>query len=185
MRNSHLRETVEIVGVISIVAALLLVAWEIHQANRIAATEIEMRLGHGFDELNLRRATMPDFAKLYPKMRAPGNHLVTATEESQIEGLAEHLANIYYSAQVAHDNGLLDTQGLESYRQDLVRILDQLPGLAPALARIHDSSPEMRAMPVFQPLRDFEARRASPAGDEPEGQEQRSESAIGVDQRAN
>ena len=165
MKDSHLREFVEIVGVISIVAALLLIAWEIHQANRIAVTEIEMRLGDGFDELHLRRATTPDFAKLYPKMRAPGNHLVTATEESQIQGLAEHLVNIYYSAQVAHDNGLLGTQALESYRQDLAQTLQQLPGLAPAFARIHDASPELHAMPVFQPLRDFQARRASQASD--------------------
>jgi hypothetical protein len=171
MKDRHLREIVEIVGVISIVAALLLVAWEIHQANRIAVAEIEMRLGHGFDELHLRRATTPDFAKLYPKMRAPGNHLVTATEASQIEGLAEHLVNIYYSAQVAHDNGLLGTQELESYRQDLAQTLEQLPGLAPAFARIHDSTPEMRAMPVFQPLRTFEVRRAPKASELPEGQD--------------
>ena len=159
MKDSHLREFVEIVGVISIVAALLLVAWEIHEANRIAVAEIEMRLGRGSDELHLRRATTPDFAKLYPKMSAPGNHLVTATEESQIRGLAQHLANIYYSAQVARDNDLIDAQDLDSYRQDLAQTLERLPGLAPALLEIHDSAPEMRAMPVFQPLRDFEARR--------------------------
>jgi hypothetical protein len=154
-----MREFVEIVGVISIVAALLLIAWEIQHSNRIAAAEIEMQLGRGFEELYLQRATTPDFAKLYPKMRSPGSHLVTATEESQIQGLARHLVNVYYSAQVAHDNGLLDAQGLESYRQDLEQTLQRLPGLAPAFVRIYDSTPGMRAMPVFQPLRDVEARQ--------------------------
>ena len=43
MNDRHLREIVEIVGVISIVAALLLVAWEIRQANHMTATEIELR----------------------------------------------------------------------------------------------------------------------------------------------
>jgi len=171
MKDNHLREIVEIVGVISIVAALLLVAWEIHQANRIAVVEVEMRLDSGFDELHLQRATKPDFAKLYPKMRAPGNHLVTATEESQIQGLAEHLVKLYYSAQVAYDNGLLDAQGLESYRQDLARTLERLPGLAPAIVRIHDSTLEMRAMPVFQPLRDLESRRVPDAADAPKPQD--------------
>ena len=166
MKDRHLREIVEIVGVISIVAALLLVAWEVHEANRIAVAEIELRLGQGVDELHLRRATTPDFAKLYPKMRAPGNHLVTATEESQIEGLAQHLANIYYSAQVAHDRGLLGAQDLESYRQDLARVLEELPGLAPAFTRIHDATPDMRAMPVFQPLRNFEGQRIPKASDD-------------------
>lgn len=171
MKDRHLREIVEIVGVISIVAALLLVAWEIRQSNRIAVAEIEMRLGDEFDELHLQRATKPDFAKLYPKMNSPGKHLVTATEESQIQGLAEHLVNLYYSAQVAHDNGLLDAQGLESYRQDLAQTLERLPGLAPAIVRIHESTLEMRAMPVFQPLRDLEARRVPDATDAPEPQD--------------
>ncbi len=153
-----MREIVEIVGVISIVAALLLIAWEIQHANRIAAADIEMQLGRGFEELYLQRATTPDLAKLYPKMRSPGNHLVTATEASQIQGLARHLVAIYHSAQVAHDNGLLDAQGLESYRQDLAQTLEQLPGLAPAFVRIYDSTPEIRAMTVFEPLRDIEAR---------------------------
>jgi hypothetical protein len=159
MKNSHLREIVEIVGVISIVAALLLVAWEIRQANRIAAAEIEMRLDRGLEEMSLRRATSPDFAKLFPKLSSPGSHLVTATEESQIRGLAQHLVNTYYSAQEAHDKGLLDAPGLDVFRQDLAKTLERLPGLVPAVRSIHDSTPRMRAMPVFQPLRDIEVRR--------------------------
>lgn len=167
MRDRHLREIVEIVGVISIVAALLLVAWEIREANRITTAEIEMRLARDLDQLNLRRATAPDFAKLYPKLSAPENHLVTATEESQIQGIARHLAGVYVSAQVAHDKGLLDAQDLDAYRQELARTLERLPGLIPALRRIHDSTPEMRAAAVFQPLRDAEARRVPRAADGP------------------
>jgi GNAT superfamily N-acetyltransferase len=159
MNDRHLREIVEIVGVISIVAALLLVAWEIHQANRIAATEIELRLERNFDELNLRRAMSPDFAKLFPKLAAPTSHLVTATEEAQIQGLARHLVNAYAAVQAAHDRGLLQAQDLEVYRQDLAGTLERLPGLVPPMLSIHDSIPGMRAMPVLQPLRDAAARR--------------------------
>jgi hypothetical protein len=167
MRDRHLREIVEIVGVISIVAALLLVAWEVRQANRIATAEIEMRLARDLDQLNLRRAVAPDLAKLYPKLGAPENHLVTATEESQIQGIAKHLAGVYFSAQVAHDNGLLDAQDLEAYRQELARTLERLPGLIPDLRRIHDSTPQMRAAAVFQPLRDADERRVPRAVDGP------------------
>jgi hypothetical protein len=158
MKNSHLRETVEIIGVISIVAALLLVAWEIRQSNRIAAAQIEMRLATDFNEINRSRAATPDFAKLFPKMNAPGNHLVTATEQSQLHGLAWYFANLYYSAQIAHDNGLLDARRLGMYRQDLAQTLDRFPGLHAAFLEIYGSFPEMAAMPVFQPLRDLEAR---------------------------
>lgn len=156
MENRHLRETVEIIGVISIVASLLLVAWEVRQANRIAAAEIEMQLAQGFNTMNMSRATMPDFARLFPKMTAPGNHLVTATEASQLQGLAWHFANLYYSAQIAHDNGLLDARRLNMYRLDLVQTLDRFPGLHGPFLQIYDAFPEMRSMAVFQPLRDLE-----------------------------
>jgi hypothetical protein len=158
MKNSHLRETVEIIGVISIVAALLLVAWEVRQSNRIAVAKIEMELAHGFDEMNMIRATTPDFARLFPKMNSPASHLVTATEESQLQGLAWHIANLYYSAQTAHDNGLLDAQRLDMYRLDLAQTLDRFPGLHAPFLQIYDALPEMGSMPVFQPLRDLEAR---------------------------
>ena len=158
MKNSHLREIVEIVGIISIVASLLLVAWEIRQANRIAAAEIEIRLALGFNEVNTSRATEPGFAKLFPKLSSPESHLVTATEESQLNGLAWHVMNLYYSAQVAHDSGLLTAQRLDRYRLDLEQTLDRLPGLHSALLEIYDRFPEMRAMPVFEPLRDIETR---------------------------
>ena len=165
MKNSHLREIVEIVGVIGVVASLLLVAWEIRQANRIAAAEIEMQLAGSFNDMNLTRATAPDFAKLFPKMTAPENHLVTATEQSQLTGLAWHFVNLYYAAQIAHDSGLLDAQRLGVYRQDLAQTLDRFPGLQPAFLQIYGDFPELREMPVFEPLGGLQAPRppADPA----------------------
>lgn len=160
MKNTHLRETVEIIGVISIVASLLLVAWEVRQANRIASAQIEMQLAQGFNEMNMSRAMTPDFARLFPKLNSPGNHLVTATEESQLQGLAWHFTNLYYSAQIAHDNGLLDPQRLDMYRLDLAKTLDRFPGLHASFLQIYSSFPEMRSMPVFQPLSDLEAQSA-------------------------
>lgn len=171
MKDRHLQEIVEIVGVISIVATLLLVAWEIRQANRIAVAEIEMQLADGFNAINMSRATTPDFAKLFPKMGAPGNHLITATEESQLKGLAWNFVNLYYAAQIAHDNGLLDAQRLDVYRQDLAHTLERFPGLHPHLLQIYDAFPDMRSMAVFQPLRDLGLRQTPEAAVRPAGEE--------------
>lgn len=156
MKNKHLRETVEIIGVISIVASLLLVAWEVRQANRIASAQIEMQLAQSFNEMNLRRATTPDYARLFPKLNSAGNHLITATEESQLQGLAWHFTNLYYLVQIAHDDGLLDEQRLDKYRLDLAQTLDRFPGLREPFRKIYSSFPELRSMHVFQPLRELE-----------------------------
>jgi hypothetical protein len=101
----------------------------------------------------------PDFAKLFPKLAAPTSHLVTATEEAQIQGLARHLINAYSGVQTAHDRGLLEAHDIAVYRQDLALTLERLPGLVPPMLAIHDSIPGMRAMPIMQPLRDVAARR--------------------------
>jgi len=132
----------------------------------MTATEIELRLERNFDELNLRRAMSPDFAKLFPKLAAPTSHLVTATEEAQIQGLALHLVNAYAAVQAAHDRGLLEARDLEVYRQDLALTLERLPGLVPPMLTIHDSTPGMRAMSVLQPLRDVAARRVPASAEE-------------------
>lgn len=169
MRNSHLREIVEIVGVISIVASLLLVAWEIRQSNRLASAEIEMQLAQGFNAMNISRATTPDFARLFPKMSAPDSHLVTATEESQLRGLAWHYVNLYFAAQIAHDNGLLDARRLDTYRLDLQQALDRYPGLHPAFLQIYDAFPEIRDLSVFAPLATLRSGQATqPAAGPPD-----------------
>jgi len=152
MHRIQFRETVEILGVVSIVASLLLVAWQVRQSNRIAGADIKIQLTQEYNELHRIRLTSPDFAKLYPKLAAPQNHLITATERSQMEGLAWHYVNIYSSAQLAYDNGLLNREQFETYIAGATWLVDAYPGLHPHLIRIHGILPRMHAAEVFQPI---------------------------------
>lgn len=161
MNRRHWRETVEIVGIVSIVASLLLVAWEIHRANRIAAAALEVRLDQGFAELHGARASMPDLARLFPKLASPDGHLITATEASQIKGLVRHAVEVYRSAQIAYDRGLLGKVRLVAYTADLARLLEAYPGLAPYFVSAHEADPEMQKMTVFEPVRKLDANRAA------------------------
>ena len=165
MNREHWRETVEIVGIVSIVASVLLVAWEIHRANRIAAVALELELSQELAVLPSARALTPDFARLYPKLGSPEGHLITATEASQIVGLSKQIVATYRSAQIAHDRGILDDASLAVYVADFVNILQSYPGLVPYLRAIHDADPRIRTMPVFQPLRDMNEQDPRPGGD--------------------
>ena len=51
MKSKNWRDVAEIVGVISIVAGLVLVAWEVRQANNIAATQMVMDLAAQANEV--------------------------------------------------------------------------------------------------------------------------------------
>ena len=160
--NHHLKEIVEIVGVVSIVASVLLVAWEIRQSNRIAGSEISMRIAEEINEIHSDRATAPEFAKLFPKLAAPERHLVTATEHSQIQGLAWRYVNIFMSVQGAHDNGLVSRQVFERYSATLSLLIERYPGLHPHLVRISAELPQLRSMEIMRPIADLAEQPAKP-----------------------
>lgn len=84
MKQRHWREMVEIVGVLSIVAAILLLASEVRQSNHIAQAKIEIDVAQLYNEVNLSRAPDPDFAKIFAKVQDPDDHLLTATDLSRI-----------------------------------------------------------------------------------------------------
>ena len=151
-KGNHLKEIVEIVGVVSIVASVLLVAWELRQANQVAKAEIILLLQQSRNEINNQRAVSPDFAKLFPKLAAPESHLITATEISQIDGLARHFVNTCRAAQVAYDNGILSAEQLAGYRDDLATLIETYPGMRQPLLDVYDTFPAIREMAVFQPV---------------------------------
>ncbi len=150
-KKDHLKEIVEIVGVVSIVASLLLVAWEIRQTNRISGTEIVLQLADQHEDINRDRATLPGFAKLYPKLESPESHLVTATESSQMAGLAARYVDIFVAAQLAFDDGVMSRSQFQRYVHRARAIVDTYPGLHPYLVRAVDSD-DLRSMEVLQPV---------------------------------
>lgn len=152
MYRKHLREAVEIVGVISIVASLLLVAWELRQSNQIAKTEIVLGLADQFNEIHESRVYSPDVAKLYPKLASPQSHLITATENSQMEGLAWRYVNTFAAAQVAYDNGLMSRAHFDRYVTGAESLVKAYPGLHPHLVTVAARLPDFQSMEVLKPL---------------------------------
>jgi hypothetical protein len=130
MKQRHWREMVEIIGVLSIVASVLLLASEVRQSNQIARAEVELSIADLHNQLNLMMATDTDFAKLYAKTRNPASHLLTATDLVQIDGLAWHSLNTYLMAQTAFDHALIDQEALNNYKTDIAELMESNPALA-------------------------------------------------------
>lgn len=152
MHRRYWREIVEIVGVVSIVSALLLVALQLRQANRIAAAEVEMQLAQRFRSVHAMQATNPEFAKLFPKLVAPQNHLITATEDSQFEGLARQYTTLFGAVQTAWESGALTREQFETYLVEVQDIVERYPGLAPHLVRVYASSPGLHGKEAFRAI---------------------------------
>ena len=159
MKDINWREIVEIVGVVSIVGSLLLLATEVRQSNNIASAAMESSIAEAYNKINFERAKNPEFAKLYAKMADPASHLITATENEQIDGLAWHYLNIYWSAQSAHDNGLMSDEQLQGYAADLDMLLKQRPALEDHFIMIYELQPGMSASPVFAAIKELIEQR--------------------------
>ena len=156
MKNTNWREIVEIVGVISIVASLLLVAMEVRQSNRIANAQHEMDMAQLFNQNMLQRAFDADYAKLYAKIQEPEAHLITATEQQQIRGLAWHYINTFYVAQAAYNNGLLSDEQLSVYVHDLQVLMQEFPALVPHFIAIREQRDWIATTPVYRPIMELE-----------------------------
>lgn len=163
MRKTNWREIVEVIGIVSIVAALLLVAWEIRQANRAVRAEVGMQLAAAQGEIHAARFRSAEFAQLFPKIKAPEAHLITATDASRIEALAWHLASFYWSVQIAYDGGLLGADGFAHHARELAATLDRWPALKPPMAALYAVSPEFRDLEIFAPV----AKLPAPAANAP------------------
>ncbi len=163
MTNRHWRELLEIVGVVGIVAAMILVASELRESNRIAVAQaemqLEMQISERHDMLNIARASDPDVAKLFPKLEAPDAHLITATEASQIRGIAWHGINNLRSVHAAYDNGLISRDVRDSYVEDFANTMQAWPGIRPHYVAIYESLDAIRDAEEFAPIVDYIASR--------------------------
>jgi hypothetical protein len=119
MKNKNWRDVAEIVGMISIVAGLILVTWEVRQANNIAKAQIVMDLAAQANEFNSATYGNSEVAELVAAISDPSHIDFSETQESMMTGVAWHFANIFWSAQRAYDNGLLGDDGILMYQSSL------------------------------------------------------------------
>lgn len=168
MTHTNWREIAEVVGIVSIVSCLLLLALELRQANSIAKSEVKLELAAAYRDIYSARYTDADFAQLFPKIESPQGHLITATDRSRMQGLALNLTNIYSSAQMAFDDGLLDHNAFSRYQQELENTLQHWPGLRQPFIDLYSTSPHMQDASVFKALADLVAESQPEIEEKPE-----------------
>ncbi len=161
MKKINWREIVEIVGVVSIVGSLLLLATEVRQSNKIASAEMEMSLAEGFMQIHMQRASNLDVAKLWSKISEPDGHLITATDSSQMRGITWTYVNLFWMVQTAHNNGLMSDAGFEDYVELVRWILEFRPALQDHFIFIYEATPDMAGVPIFAALEDLIRERRS------------------------
>lgn len=143
---------VEIVGVVGIIASMILVAAELRKTNDIASTQAEMALAEQFNAIYLERASNPDIAKLFPKLESPEAHLTTATDASQIRGIAGYYINSLRSVQNAYKDDLISRKVRDSYVAELKQTLKDWPGIHSHYVDIYKNTEALHGSVEFAPI---------------------------------
>lgn len=152
MRRMTWKDWAEFLGIVSIVGGLVLVAWEIRQANNIARAQMVMDIAAQANAFNSSAFENPDVADLLAAISAPGAEELPATQQAMMSSVAQHFSNTFWAAQRAYDNGVLGDEDIFMYQASLAWHLENLPGLTSSYIRIFDTQPWLREMYVFQPL---------------------------------
>lgn len=137
---------------VSNVVGLILVAWEIHQANNIAKAQMVMDLAAQANEFNSATFANPEVAELARLMSEPDQNDISEIQKSMMSGVAWHFSNVFWSAHRAYDNGMLDDDDIRNYQASVAWHIKNHPGLKPTFIKVHDTAPWLRDMYVFQPL---------------------------------
>ena len=165
MKNKNWRDVAEIIGIVSIVAGLILVAWEVRQANNIAKTQMVMDLATQANEFNSATYENAEVAELVAAIYDPNYSDYSEVQEAMMSAVAWHFANIFWSAQRAHDNGLLGDDDILMYQSSMAWHIENMPAMRPAYKVVYDTAPWLREMFVFQPLVELACGSKSSCGD--------------------
>ena len=152
MKSLPWRSLAEIIGVVSIVVGLILVALEIRQSNNIAKAEIVFNLAEQYNQFNTARFENSEVAQLSLMMQNPDDFEIAEIDASRIAGAAWHFANILWSSQIAYDNGLLGLDELTNYQSQMAWLLEYMPAMANEFVLMWNSSTAMHNTIVFRPL---------------------------------
>ena len=152
MKEKNWGNFAELIGMVSIVAGLILVAWEINQANNIAKAQMVMDLAAQANEFNSATFGNPEVAELAKAMSDPNHNDISEIQASMMSGVAWHFTNVFWSAHKAYDNGVLGDDDIRNYQASVAWHIENHPGLKPTFMIVYDTAPWLRDMYVFQPL---------------------------------
>jgi hypothetical protein len=137
MKSMTWKDWAEFMGILSIVAGLIMVAWEINQANKIAKAQTVLDLSAQANEFNSSAFSNPDVADLLAVIKDPEEVDVSEAQESMIASVVQHFVNLFWAAQRAYDNGVLGDDDILMYQSSVAWHLENLPGLRPAYLTIY------------------------------------------------
>ena len=151
MNTQRYRQVIEILGLSAIVFSLLLVGYQIQQANRIAEATTLYEIVRDVNQFNEIGMTDPTFAALLVKLES-AEFSPTEQEAKQAQLLAFRFLNIWIAQEEVFRKGLFTEHQLSITKNDVVAVMNTYPALIPYWSVAMDSQPGFADYIVLQPL---------------------------------
>lgn len=153
MNREKIKDTIEIVGLIAILASLLFLAFELQQSNRIAIASTEIGIRHGYSEFNRGLHSGDGVAELMARAMEPDVEWSSA-ENLKVLMVVNDIMNVWLSVETACDNGLASDATCDELGDDIRAFMGTLPGTRSTLEFILENYPSLADTHVGRTIRE-------------------------------
>ena len=144
----------EIVGAAAVVVTLLYLAKQISLTHGQTKTAGARELHAQYAEFYTLVATDPEISSLVTRLRDPNYVAQSDEEDERIESFTILLLGIWMTTAIAYEEGQIDINQYEVYKDDVDVKLTKWPGMLPYATKILERYPATKAFEIFKGLQD-------------------------------
>ncbi len=151
MNKKRARHIVESIGLTAVVVSVLLVAYQIQQANQIAQATTVYEIVRDINEFNHLGMVDPQFADFLVQL-SKEDFTPSEREATQAQLLAYRFLNIWVVQETAYRNGLFSENDISLTKGDVLTVMNDYPALLSFWMVALKAQPAYSNFEVLQPL---------------------------------
>ena len=144
--------TIEIVGLLAILASLIFLAFELQQSNRIAVASTEIGIRNGYSEFNRGLHSGDGVAELMARAMEPDVEW-TPAEEIKVLMVVNDIMNVWLSVETACDNELASESTCAELGDDIRAFIDVFTGTWSTWQFVLENYPSLAETEVGRTIR--------------------------------
>ncbi|MEM1175923.1 MAG: hypothetical protein AAGI27_14020 [Pseudomonadota bacterium] len=151
MKKLSWQQTAELIGLSAVVISVLLVFFEVRQANTTARATISYELSRDVNEFNRLLLTDDSVADLLEEMRNV-DYSPTGAQHHKAVALAYTYRNFWAAQETAYNNGFLTESQFSVLKYDVESSVKELPGLIKYWEAAYNVEPAILDYVAFAPI---------------------------------
>lgn len=142
----------EIIGALAVIGTLVYLARQISQSVDLARASQNRSLMESYEGYNDLILANPIVAELLASLEH-GTSGLSPADNVRIRHLAYRMMNIWASAELSYVNGQLRADEFALYKNDMMSVVNQYPGIRPHIIENLERYPAMREFEIYETLK--------------------------------